>query len=62
LVVVTVVVEVLSFWVDDDGLVLFVEETVLVFIESSLSVFSVESVSLNRPGLINKWLKKYSEN
>jgi hypothetical protein len=59
LAVVTVVVEVLSvvdveICVDnDDGLVLFVEETVLFVVDSSLlSVFSVESVSLNRLGLI----------
>ena len=56
-IVVAVVVEVLSvvdveFCVDVDGLVLFVEETVLV--DSSLSVLSVESVSENRLVLIEK--------
>lgn len=56
--VVTAVVDVLSivdvgFWIEDDGLVLFVEETAL-FVVSSLSGFSVESVSENRLGLILK--------
>jgi hypothetical protein len=38
---------------DDDGLVLFIEETVLLVVNSSLSVLSVESVSVNRLDLIN---------
>lgn len=32
----------------DDGLVLFLEETVFVLVDSSLSIFSVDNVSLNR--------------
>ena len=57
LAVVTVVVEGLSdvdevFGVDDDGLLLFVEETVLLVVDSSLSVLSVDNVSLNRLDLV----------
>jgi hypothetical protein len=63
LAVVTVVVEGLSdvdevFGVDDDGLLLFVEETVLLVVDSSLSVLSVDNVSLNRLDLVKEIMKK----
>jgi hypothetical protein len=59
LAVVTVVVDGLSiddvlFRVDDDGLLLFVDEPVLLFVDSSLSVLSMERVSLNRLDLIKE--------
>lgn len=60
LVMLTGLLEVFSVVVDDDGLVLFAGETVLLIADSSLSGFSTVSVSVKRPGLERKKKKEFS--